>query len=249
MQTLYLFFVFLMLPIAMNCLRAKTFRYMRSVGSISAKSLTTGKPTEPIDYYGNFVVNRPNEPLHLEATNRHPRDQLISFDEASHTYTFNNVVMTSSVSQVVITKKIIYIIILSLYQNLVFKNNFLMQLIESFFEKFDADLVISKMMSGPNWPNPKYINPKTKQANTADEIKAQWNRIGEYARNKGTWMHYNFERYFNMLEPSDNLKEMEMMLNFKKDFLDKYNIQPYRTEWRIAAPGIERDFTLDSYTC
>jgi len=71
------------------------------------------------------------------------------------------------------------------------------------------------MINGPNWPNPKYINKFTDEPYTPMEIKNQWEKIGEYARNRGTWMHYNIERYFNDLEPSDALEELRMFYAFK----------------------------------
>jgi hypothetical protein len=32
---------------------------------------------------------------------------------------------------------------------------------------------------------------------TANEIEKQWQDVGLDARNRGTWMHYNIERFFN----------------------------------------------------
>jgi hypothetical protein len=34
---------------------------------------------------------------------------------------------------------------------------------------------------------------------TAEQIKQKWQNNSDYAKNTGTWMHYNIERYFNGL--------------------------------------------------
>ena len=69
--------------------------------------------------------------------------------------------------------------------------------------------------------------------------------MGEYARNRGSWMHYNIERYFNGLTYSDSIEEMEQFFKFKFDFIDKNGIIPYRTEWRIAAPELSIAGSVD----
>ena len=71
-------------------------------------------------------------------------------------------------------------------------------LIDLFFEKFDAEKVIDKMISGNNWPRDGYRR-KDGTPLTAEEIKQKWDRQGLFARNRGTWMHYNFDLYFNDL--------------------------------------------------
>ena len=108
---------------------------------------------------------------------------------------------------------------------------------DNYFDLFDSDRVIERMMNGPNWPNPKYINKFTKKPNTPEEIKEKWKSIGEYSRNRGTWMHYNIERYFNGLAYSNNITEMDMFLSFKREYLDQQGITPLRTEWKIADKG------------
>merc|ERR1712196_608647 len=77
------------------------------------------------------------------------------------------------------------------------------------------------------------------------EIKDKWASVGEYARNRGSWMHYNIERYLNGLSYSNSIKEMEQFLQFKYDFIDQHHIIPYRTEWRIAAPPLNIAGSVD----
>lgn len=63
------------------------------------------------------------------------------------------------------------------------------------FEEFNADAIITKMMSGPNWnPSHKYWGM------TREEIKAQWeeNRVG--ASTLGTQLHYAIELCLNCPE-------------------------------------------------
>lgn len=62
--------------------------------------------------------------LLLESKNPHPLDNSIQFNEMAHTYTVNGNLMKYSVTS----------------------------LIERYFEKFDPDSIIPKMMGGSNWP-------------------------------------------------------------------------------------------------
>lgn len=52
-------------------------------------------------------------------------------------------------------------------------------------------------MNGSNWPRDGYIDTRTNQPFTPEQIKQKWDNIGEYSRNYGTWVHYNIERYLN----------------------------------------------------
>ncbi len=78
----------------------------------------------------------------------HPRDARISFEEESHTYTIDGVKegWTSCTT-----------------------------FIHSFFQHFDPDAVIAKMMSSRKWPESKYYGM------TAEEIKKQWSDSGAEA--------------------------------------------------------------------
>ena len=108
--------------------------------------------------------------MELELLNSHPNDSRVEFIETGHSYYYDKVLMNYSVTEVV----------------------------EHFFEKFDANNAIAKMKAGSNWPRQEYLDSNGNPM-TASQIKYKWDRVGEYARNRGTWMHYNIERYLNNL--------------------------------------------------
>ena len=72
----------------------------------------------------------------LSFKNKHPRDDSISFDEPTHTYTVNGT-----------------------YKGWTSCTGF----IHKFFPHFDADAIIKKMMSSPKWPSNKYFGKTAKQ--------------------------------------------------------------------------------------
>ena len=47
-------------------------------------------------------------------------------------------------------------------------------------------------------------------------------------------MHYNIERHLNNLAPTQALPELKLYLDFERDVMRPRNIEPWRTEWRIA---------------
>jgi ABC-type transport system substrate-binding protein len=71
------------------------------------------------------------------------------------------------------------------------------------------------MVVGSNWPRKEYMFPDGTPY-TAEDIERQWDRSREYSMNYGTWMHYNIERHFNCLKPSEKLVEMSQFYNFEK---------------------------------
>jgi len=166
-------------------------------------------PVAPGNFTNEFFIPPYNSPLPLETINAHPLDVNIEFDEASHSYFWGGQKLERSVTE----------------------------LVETFFGKFDPQRAIELMKGGRNWPRPEYSTkagvPWTDQA-----ILDYWDRTGEFARNKGTWMHYNIERFLNgyAAVPGDELPEMKMFSEFFEQVILKQNIQPYRTEWRVAAP-------------
>lgn len=133
-------------------------------------SLSSNPPQEPIDFGLNFKLPQTPIQMELELLNSHPYDSNIVFQEQGHNYYYNEALMKYSVTEVV----------------------------EHFFEKFDPDSAIEKMMTGNNWPRTEYQDTNGNPM-TPSQIKFKWDRIGEYARNRGSWMHYNIERYLNNL--------------------------------------------------
>lgn len=95
----------------------------------------------------------------------------------------------------------------------------------SHFEHFDADAIITKMMSSSNWqPGNKYYGK------TREEIKALWNKNRDDAANAGTKMHLDIECYYNNCPNENDSIEYQYFKNFLIDYPD---LKPYRTEWTV----------------
>ena len=87
----------------------------------SKASLTP--PAEPINFSNKFFIPEMTGKMLLEELNPHPLDSKITFESAAHKYYYDGVPMDRSVTEVV----------------------------GSFFEKFDADLVARRMIAGNNF--------------------------------------------------------------------------------------------------
>ena len=136
---------------------------------------------------------------YLEDKNKHIRDERIQFYDPTHTYTIDGKRGYTSVTT---------------------WNH-------SFFEKFDSDKIIKKMMQGKNWnENNKYWNM------TPDQIKKAWEVNRDEAASAGTKMHYDIECYYNNNDVVNDSAEFNYFKNFTKDF-PELNSKPYRTEWTI----------------
>lgn len=110
-----------------------------------------------LDFGKSFQIPDLNQKLDLEVHNYHANDVFLTFDNSQHLYYYNNVQMTTSVTG----------------------------LVEQFFDKFNPDEAINKMMSGNNWPREGYLHPDGVPY-SAQEIKRKWDSISLYARNTGT---------------------------------------------------------------
>lgn len=106
--------------------------------------------------------------------------------------------------------------------------------IGQFFSKFDPQLAVQAMMSGTRWPRPEYTTREGVPF-TEEEVLQTWTNTGLYARNRGTWMHYNIERYFNGLQTASDIPELRQFYRFTEDVIQNQSIEPFRTEWRIGA--------------
>ena len=61
----------------------------------------------------------------------------------------------------------------------------------------------------------------------------------------GTWMHHNIEMCLNG-EPYDTeLPEMAQFSRFREEVMRAKGMEPYRTEWRIAAPDLSLAGSVD----
>lgn len=140
----------------------------------------------------------------LEEINKHERDGLISFDEKNHIYTIKDD-----------------------------ENQYMSvtTFVHSNFPKFDADIIIDRMMKSANWQKNKYFGQ------TKEEIMAKWDATRDDAANSGTNMHKMIEDYYNELiskqEFPSNMIEMEYFKDFLDDHNDENEFKPYRSEWRV----------------
>ena len=131
-------------------------------------------------------------------------------------------------------------------------------LVHSQFPKFNADLIIDKMMKSKSWaPGHKYWGL------TANEIKAQWNSSGSAAANSGTNLHEQIEAFMNekrftfeytqrelleehlLMKKYDNVErgiEWDFFLKFVED---NPHLKPYRTEWTIYDEDVKVAGSID----
>ena len=119
-------------------------------------------------------------------------------------------------------------------------------LVHSQFPKFDADLIISKIMKSKGWVvGHKYWGL------TADEIKTLWNSNGSAAACSGTNLHEQIETFMNDCRFTFDYSHKELFQEYeigkKYDVLergvewsmfinfirDHPHSKPYRTEWMI----------------
>jgi hypothetical protein len=157
----------------------------------------------------------------LAVWNAHPRDENIKFDEATHSYTIGG----TREGWISCT-----------------------QFIHGFFEAFDPDSVISKMMASRNWTDSKYYGM------SADMIKKQWSDSGNEASEAGTRMHLDIE-YYNNADPVGNTagdnwtpnpgSEWNYFLEYDRRFRLKHGFTPYRTEWLVFKDDIKLAGSID----
>ena len=170
----------------------------------------------------------------LAILNHHVRDERIQFEESSHTYTIDGVKKGWKSC-----------------------TGFL----HDFFEPFNADEVITKMMRSRKWgADNKYFGM------TPDAIKAQWAEKGRIASEAGTRMHLDIEHAYNAMavgrveakSESESESESEcwtlasglegLALDgwaphpspewdyfqaFQREHVERYGLIPFRTEWLV----------------
>ena len=126
------------------------------------------------------------------------------------------------------------------------------------FPKFDADVIIDKMMKGSGWKKGhKYWGQ------TPEQIKALWDTNKNAVSGAGTDLHYEIECFNNNddLAPGYTNKELyekymkengnilaskpiewQYFINFIKDTPD---LKPYRTEWIIYNDSVKISGSID----
>lgn len=97
--------------------------------------------------------------------------------------------------------------------------------IHSHFEPFDADAIITGMMSSPKWSSSHYYGK------TREEIKMVWDKNRDEAALEGTNLHYAIECYYNgAIAPASGIAYAYFM-NYVKTHAATF--VPYRTEWMV----------------
>ncbi len=168
----------------------------------------------------------------LSVKNAHPRDKRIEFFEEGHKYIVDaepNVRYTSVTTWV-----------------------------NQQFEHFDADKVITKMMTGEKWKEGhKYWGM------TPEQIKQQWNTNRDNVSGAGTQLHYEIECFHNdrrfqfhytnkelyeiyMADKGKTITneplEWQYFIQFVKDH---QHLKPYRTEWTVFNEDIIISGSID----
>lgn len=168
-----------------------------------------------IDFGAGFKIPSNPDPLELEKLNAHENDSRLEFDSELHKYYIDGKPVLNSVTEIV----------------------------GSFFEEFDAELAVTKMMGGRNWPRPEYLD-KAGNPMEKEDILKKWESTGTFARNLGTYMHWNIEKYLNGIdhEPSP---EIQQFVNFNSAMIEDRDITPHRTEWRVFDPVRRIAGTID----
>lgn len=131
-------------------------------------------------------------------------------------------------------------------------------LVHSQFPKFNADLIIDKIMKSKSWaPGHKYWGL------TANEIKALWNSNGSAAANSGTNLHEQIEIFMNddrfifgytqrellqeyLITRKNDIIERGIEWEFFLKFVeDNPRLKPYRTEWTIYDEDVKVAGSID----
>ena len=168
---------------------------------------------------GNFAWQR------LAVVNKHPRDERITFDEATHKYTIDGSRYDISCTGFV----------------------------HSFFGEFDADAIIKKMMASPNW-KPGGASYEKYNGMSPDGIKGLWASSGAEASEAGTRMHLDIEHYYNA-SPIGNFApdnweanpsvEWDYFMAYEKKWRIPQGFVPFRTEWLVFNDQIRLAGSID----
>ena len=177
----------------------------------------------------------------LNVRNAHPRDKNIKFEEEGHKYTISDDSGSDDSSG------------LGSYTSVT-------TWVHTHFPHFDADSIISKMMSGKAWKaGHKYWGL------TADGIKDLWDLKRDSAAGAGTQLHYEIECFMNskvlcfVYTHLELLQQHNMLIKYDKRYLDfgiewsyflKFvqdfpGMKPYRTEWTVYHEELKLAGSID----
>lgn len=146
----------------------------------------------------------------LKIKNAHERDSRIRFREEGHKYWIDNDdIFVKSCTTV----------------------------IGDFFEHFDKEIAVNKILNSKNYNEPTY---KYYQMSREDILK-QW----DDANKLGSFMHKCIENYFDNIEnPILPIPEFNYFLSFFDDHKDNWKI--YRTEWLIFDEDLQITGAIDA---
>lgn len=168
----------------------------------------------------------------LSIRNEHPRDKHIKFYEEEHKY------------------------IIDLEPDI--KYTSVTTWIHEHFEKFEADKIIKKMMSGSLWKEGHRYWGKT-----PDEIKSMWNSNRDSVADAGTNLHFEIECFNNNKEiifdytnkelyeiyiacEGKNISKKPLEWQYYINFIREHpHLKPYRTEWTVFNEDIKISGSID----
>ena len=156
----------------------------------------------------------------LAAKNAHPRDERITFDEETHTYTIDGSKEGWSSCT---------------------------QFIHGFVQEFDADTIIKKMMASPKWPASKYFGMtaeaiKKQWSDSANEASTAGTRMHLDIE------HYNNAEPVGNLAGDDWAPNASVEWDYflaYETWRKKNGFVPYRTEWLVFKEDIKLAGSID----
>ena len=144
----------------------------------------------------------------LQKKNPVAKEERMTFDEASHIYTFDGRRVPRSVTKVV----------------------------HQFSDEFDPEAACVAMQASPNWEWRQFKFLKEDNSVMEDaEIIALWQKSGLVARSRGTLMHWQIEMYLNGMQIEEpHSPEFEQFLQLH----EKLGLKPFRTELCMYHSGV-----------
>jgi len=107
--------------------------------------------------------------------------------------------------------------------------------IHKFFEHFDIEEGIKKILNSPKYKDPDYEYYDM----TASQIKQKW----KDASDLGTKMHKDIEDFYNGIEIKNDTEEFKYFLNF---YEEHKHLKIYRTEWLIFSDILKITGSIDA---
>jgi ATP-dependent exoDNAse (exonuclease V) beta subunit len=154
----------------------------------------------------------------LSEKNPHERDDLIVFDEPTHTYTIGGESGYMSATTFV----------------------------HSNFPEFDEDLIIERMRSSKNWEKNKYYPMTTEEIKATWEKNRDAASAAGTKMHALIEDFYNELRdWDNLDKETDMTTEMRFFKQFREDYELEGKLVPFRTEWRVFHEELKIAGTID----